>query len=357
MTAKADHQLTEQCPFHPLRDTYGMQDAARHKHRGIQWKCGFCGKIFRTEAFLDQHMDKNHKNEKHPSADVCLADLCEMLHCDHFVQGHGSNFKSFQQRTAPCRPKLKGQLKHHCQDIADACFPIANGKEAALMHEYFVEHFCEAHTCNRKEQLARLETVAQGPDQIGSANRQQGVSLVKDYEEDKSILRALILGHDVWVEVHQYYLVLHRVHVRRCCCCCCGYVATISGGAPPTMLTELRVPGELDRRALRAFPVQCVAVWALLLLCMLRIPPKGQWRRREGPRMAAARLWMRVAALPGQDTSQAAMFFIPLAKKMPAALQASFTLLLKPLSSEYIKHKPSPSAGFTRTSDERDGRA
>ena len=27
--------------------------------------------------------------------------------------------------------------------------------------EYFVEHFCEAHTCNRKEQLARLETIAQ----------------------------------------------------------------------------------------------------------------------------------------------------------------------------------------------------
>lgn len=27
--------------------------------------------------------------------------------------------------------------------------------------EYFVEYFCEAHTCNRKEQLARLETVAQ----------------------------------------------------------------------------------------------------------------------------------------------------------------------------------------------------
>ncbi len=27
--------------------------------------------------------------------------------------------------------------------------------------EYFSEHFCDAHTCNRKEQLARLETVAQ----------------------------------------------------------------------------------------------------------------------------------------------------------------------------------------------------
>lgn len=27
--------------------------------------------------------------------------------------------------------------------------------------EFFSEHFCDAHTCNRKEQLARLETVAQ----------------------------------------------------------------------------------------------------------------------------------------------------------------------------------------------------
>ena len=47
--------------------------------------------------------------------------------------------------------------------------------------------------------------------------------------------------------------------------------------------------------------------------------------------MAAAKLWIRVAALPGQDTSQAAMLFVPLAREMPAALQASFTLLLNPL--------------------------
>ncbi len=31
----------------------------------------------------------------------------------------------------------------------------------------------------------------------------------------------------------------------------------------------------MDRRALRAVPVQHVAVWALLLLCMLRMLPKG----------------------------------------------------------------------------------
>lgn len=196
MTAKADHQLTEQCPFHPLRDLYGMQDAARHKHRGIQWKCGFCDKVFRTDAFLDQHMDNNHQNEKHPSADVCLADLCEVLHCDHFVQGHGSSFKSFQQRTAPCRPKLKGQLKHNCQDIADVCFPIANSNEAALMHEYFVEHFCEAHTCNRKEQLARLETVAQ----LGSEHRVWGYRILVGL----LMLFMVLLYAGIWAYMHYY---------------------------------------------------------------------------------------------------------------------------------------------------------
>ncbi len=53
-----------------------MQDAARHRHRGIQWKCGFCDKIFRTEAFLDQHMDKNHQHEKHPVSLLLLSAKC-----------------------------------------------------------------------------------------------------------------------------------------------------------------------------------------------------------------------------------------------------------------------------------------
>lgn len=142
-----------------------------------------------------------------------------MLHCDHFVQGHGSSFKNFQQRTAPCRPKLKGQLKYHCQvsicglyllhvlkcheyaaqllsqlsvlacschapkahllwhamtcigpvysvthmvsvtdhltqkqsclqDVADVCFPIADGREATLMHGEFQIIVCRQLSCS-----------------------------------------------------------------------------------------------------------------------------------------------------------------------------------------------------------------
>jgi hypothetical protein len=40
--------------------------------------------IFRSEAFLDSHMDKHHANEYMPSAQTCLGDLCGVLHCDFF---------------------------------------------------------------------------------------------------------------------------------------------------------------------------------------------------------------------------------------------------------------------------------
>ena len=49
-----------------------MQHTARHRHHGVQWRCGFCDKVFRTEAFLDKHMDNHHQNETHPVSTVCV---------------------------------------------------------------------------------------------------------------------------------------------------------------------------------------------------------------------------------------------------------------------------------------------
>lgn len=195
MAAKAQCQLTEQCPFHPMRDVYGMQDAARHKHQGIQWKCGFCHKIFRTEPFLDQHMANHHQNETHPDAHVCLAELCDVLHCDHFAKGSGGGFHYFQHHSAPCKPKTKGQLKHHCQDIADTCF-LGEDNRATLMYDYFVEHFCEAHTCNKQERLDRLTAVAQ----VGSPHRVWGYRILVGL----LMLFMALLYAGIWMYL-QYY--------------------------------------------------------------------------------------------------------------------------------------------------------
>ena len=45
---------------------------------------------------------------------VCLADWCEVLHCDHFAGKPGTRH-FFHHHTAACRPKAKNKLKQQCQ--------------------------------------------------------------------------------------------------------------------------------------------------------------------------------------------------------------------------------------------------
>jgi len=63
-------------------------------------------------------------------------------------------------------------------------------------------HTWQKDTILTHEIKAECLYLLQGPDQIRFANCQQGVSLVKDYEEDKSILRIYIIGHDACVELY-----------------------------------------------------------------------------------------------------------------------------------------------------------
>ncbi|XP_046675605.1 uncharacterized protein LOC124364292 isoform X1 [Homalodisca vitripennis] len=71
------------CPFHPLRDIFRPQQAAKLQHRNSQWTCGFCGKSFYDERFLDLHFDNRHKNNINMAEDaVCLADYCDIMRCE-----------------------------------------------------------------------------------------------------------------------------------------------------------------------------------------------------------------------------------------------------------------------------------
>lgn len=50
-----------ECPFHPKRDIFAPQQAAKFQHRPSQWTCGLCGKSFFEEKYLDMHFDNRHK--------------------------------------------------------------------------------------------------------------------------------------------------------------------------------------------------------------------------------------------------------------------------------------------------------
>ncbi|GBP62186.1 hypothetical protein EVAR_42503_1 [Eumeta japonica] len=56
-------KLPMECPFHPARDIFAPQHAAKLQHRPSQWTCAFCGKSFYEERYLDQHFDTRHRNQ------------------------------------------------------------------------------------------------------------------------------------------------------------------------------------------------------------------------------------------------------------------------------------------------------
>ncbi|CAH1188698.1 unnamed protein product [Phyllotreta striolata] len=75
--------LPLECPFHPKRDIFGPQQAAKTQHRASQWTCGVCGKSFFEEKYLDMHFDNRHKEFINMAEDaVCLADYCDIMRCD-----------------------------------------------------------------------------------------------------------------------------------------------------------------------------------------------------------------------------------------------------------------------------------
>ncbi|KAK7573877.1 hypothetical protein V9T40_011068 [Parthenolecanium corni] len=76
-------KLPLECPFHPMRDIFYPQEAAKRQFRPSQWTCGFCGKSFYLEKYLDLHFDNRHRNKINMAEDaVCLADYCDIMRCE-----------------------------------------------------------------------------------------------------------------------------------------------------------------------------------------------------------------------------------------------------------------------------------
>lgn len=90
-------ELPLECPFHPERDLFAPQESSKVQHRPTQWTCGFCGKSFYEEKFLDHHFDNRHRGRVNQAEDaICLADYCDIMRCDVLV-AKDSSLGSFSQ--------------------------------------------------------------------------------------------------------------------------------------------------------------------------------------------------------------------------------------------------------------------
>ncbi|OQR91687.1 hypothetical protein THRCLA_08909, partial [Thraustotheca clavata] len=135
----------ELCPI--AADQILFLDHESHKYRvhSNRWKCGYCSKNFRTESYLDKHMDLKHSNEDERG--ICLGDICDILNCPTTRALH---------RHAKCSHNTVFRLKQQCLSLFQSCFPheepsintIRRSEPISnILYESVVENICEAITC------------------------------------------------------------------------------------------------------------------------------------------------------------------------------------------------------------------
>lgn len=164
--AAAGLRLSAACPFHPSKSVFARQ----HRHKALEpkgyWRCGFCQKQFRSEAFLDRHMDLRHHTEVDGNTTVCLGDFCDILGCpaaghhhdDHdHEDGHGgghSSGQASQRDAAHHHGEHAAHATAHCAALMRRCLEAdpavsrdVGGETAAKAVQRVAREFCSVDPC------------------------------------------------------------------------------------------------------------------------------------------------------------------------------------------------------------------
>eukprot|EP00401_Gymnodinium_catenatum_P018234 CAMPEP_0117523282 /NCGR_PEP_ID=MMETSP0784-20121206/34647_1 /TAXON_ID=39447 /ORGANISM="" /LENGTH=283 /DNA_ID=CAMNT_0005319389 /DNA_START=14 /DNA_END=865 /DNA_ORIENTATION=- len=150
--AKADPWSLD-CPFNPALDLWGRHEQNKQRKRGQtqQWTCGICGKVFRSEHYMDLHFERKHMNET-PKNGVCLADFCEVFEVCQ------SETKYRRRRDRDVEPAcdnstmLKARL--HCEDAMAKCFPLGH-QVSRTFHAKLTRQWCRVLDCRMRAEQKR----------------------------------------------------------------------------------------------------------------------------------------------------------------------------------------------------------
>lgn len=66
------------CPFSPHLDILRLQESSKTFLLGGIWQCNICGKMFKSEHYLDMHQARRHADMRYMNGSLCLADLCDI---------------------------------------------------------------------------------------------------------------------------------------------------------------------------------------------------------------------------------------------------------------------------------------
>ncbi|KAJ9505465.1 hypothetical protein QJQ45_024798, partial [Haematococcus lacustris] len=154
-------QLPAGCPLLPSVDVDVLLAHEQHKARknAKHMKCQYCGKMFKSELFIDRHMQRKHVDQVPEAtlqtAHICLADLCDVLHCDWFA----AQRRKAGRRT-PNRSVSSAQGDQGGGSAAQHCLPhavtLTRSRCQELAHKW-------AASCNQQLRDSALRSVLTPP--------------------------------------------------------------------------------------------------------------------------------------------------------------------------------------------------
>jgi hypothetical protein len=139
---KAAIAMSTECPFQPSLDQYLEHET----HGKVQtyrdyWQCTYSGKTFKTEKYLDLHLQRFWNNKMTATATECLANWCDVLGC------HLGTDKKKMTAYSTTKRHGKGmstnteegdRIEHKCRAVLHACFPPSRD---GLSHRFKDEVF------------------------------------------------------------------------------------------------------------------------------------------------------------------------------------------------------------------------
>ena len=164
LTHIAPHDLPVSCPIHPHNDIYLDQENNKTMVTRGEWKCQYCKKRFKSELYLDKHMDNKHVDKLSNETTTCLADLCPIFGChsvntvrkkgvDHLEDKlHKMKAQSFGS-VEICTPKDVERHQYKCEVLLRKCF---GDDSSDSNYKLFDSHVCGKIGCKRGELMGSL---------------------------------------------------------------------------------------------------------------------------------------------------------------------------------------------------------
>ena len=132
--AAASVVLSNVCPFRPELDCYYEHETngKSETYRGL-WQSSYSQKAFKSERYLDLHLQRFWSQKISPNATECLGMWCDVLGC---TGGNGPQHANLVDENSG------HHLEHKCRAVLHQCFPPGGGAITRRFQNKVFEDLC-----------------------------------------------------------------------------------------------------------------------------------------------------------------------------------------------------------------------